>query len=260
MSQFDNVKILYESGNYFKESLDWYERCYLSSKIQRFQMFVVLLLLIGVLFVVYFLLSGMFPMHYKKALITTIEKTDESGLSISKITGYAHPTLSVADELMRRYVLNRESYSHPGLMALGYIDNKIDITRTLSSKSVFQDFTNSINLPNGLMSNFKNARNRNISILSVEFESGSSFFDSMMYMIYPGKIPNSAKIIFIEDFLGIQKKYLANISFNIKIPARPDDNNASDSNSIKEYLTGIGEKFDPRITFIVTAYKVKEIK
>ncbi|QED23733.1 hypothetical protein [Candidatus Deianiraea vastatrix] len=266
----DIIKILYESGNYFSDGMKWYKDVYLSSTISR-NLYLIVTILLGIAFFCSCaLINKLNSMKPKARIVTQIEQKDDvSDISISKIDKYYHPTLGIAKILIKQYISSREEYKYDGLYSIGSIQDQVKIVEEMSSRDIFMQFSKTVRDEGGIMYLYENRINKTITIESVEYESGKNFIDNLMYTIMPGKIPSRAKVIYTEELssLGVTKKYLVNIDYQIKIPFKKseenidfiDKNQATKKdetiNSIKSYLTGLDENFDPKIQFKITKYE-----
>jgi len=264
----DAIKILYESGHYFNEAMSWYKECYLSSTLSRNIYIIISIVLISSIAVSVKLINNLFPMHKTAKIVIQTERRDGSEIRIGQIDKFAHPTLSIAKLLIQNYIQIREGYTYGGIYSISEVQNQIKNVENTSARSVFLVFNQEMKAENGIMSLFQNRINKTINIEKVEYASGTSFFDALMYMVYPGKIPTSAKITYTEEIKGVTCKYLVYVEYNIKIPTKPIEKNvdfipkkeiSSSKNdkisSIKSYITGLDQKFDPHVQFTITGYK-----
>lgn len=272
-------KILYESGHYFQEAMSWYHVTYLQAPLVRNVYAMISIAIIIATISLALLMNNLFPMKTTLRMVVkneNIEKSDDETIVIRNISQkYMHPTLSIAKIMIENYIQHREEYINPGLKSLGYISEKINKIENLSSKSVFREFTKLQETNAGFSAMFHNNVLLKVKIVSVEFDTGATFMETMLYTLYPGMIAKSAKTIFTTEQDGIVNKYLANVTFDISIPAKRYSKNVDfiskeelqkqeevqnpDKAGLKEYLTGTQDVFDPNIQFKVTGYRVSRM-
>lgn len=265
----DVSKSMYEGGRYFMEGLDWYKDSYLSSKLSRNSYFIIFLIVFFSILVSVFVIRNFYPMKQKSTIILRGENEMSQKYVFVKLDKYSHPTLSVAKAMISEYIVEREGYKYGGISSIGEIQDKLSKIEFMSHKDVFSEYRKSDNSFDDFMYLFQNKIDKDVTVDSVEYESGYTFFDSLMYMIMPGKIPSSAIVKISQTIKGITTKYIVKVDFFIKIPAIPT-NDESDSvevkdggdlmennekiSDIKAYLTGLSKTFDPRIQFLILNY------
>lgn len=251
-------KTLYESGRYFKEGMHWYKKVYLSSLVTRNFYILISIIFVTSLYVLYLLVNNFFPMNRKITLVMEKKRDEDKSIVMEKISQNYHPTLAIARVILRNYVQEREEYLNPGFLALGYIDQKIQIVKNLSSRSVYSDFEKFIDKSNqdGYLYNFQNSITRNIKIESIEFEGASTNLENLFYKFYPGSIPNRARVIFISEAENEKKRFLAKITFDIKIPYKL---NTEDEKNIYVSEDKAKDSQSKNVQFVVLKYELSKL-
>ncbi len=274
----DVSKILYESGQYFNTAMSWYKVSYLSAPVTRNIYILICLAIIIAMGCLGLLMKNLYPDSAKVRMVVKTDKADDASIVIKNISSkYTHPTLSIAKVLISNYVEYREEYINPGLRALGYIEAKLQKVENISSRNVFKEFSAIQQTDQGFMALFRNNVKQKIKINSVEFDRSSTFKESLLDMVYPGRMAKSATVKFTIEKSGIDTRYIAIVAFDIKIPAKRNTDDEPDealpaakpasiakkgregAKNIKAYLTGTENIFNPNIEFKITKYKVSKL-
>ena len=160
-----------ESGEYFKQSKEWYNQIFLSPYFLRSTVFIFMITGSILLVLLYFNIRVLFPIN--KQIIYTINVRDTSNLA-AKITSadkFNDNTLkSVAWIFLESYVRIKESYNYDDLGSqMLYVKNK-------SSRAVYNRFANYLSLdnPNSPVLKLQKYAKKNIVVKKIDFQDDNT--------------------------------------------------------------------------------------
>jgi type IV secretion system protein VirB8 len=224
-SDTQSLKEYIESGEYYKDARRWYDATYLKAFSERTYLFFICIYIFILLCTLLLNFRVLLPLKVDmQYALYSSNYRDE--ITISKANQIPNnPLLSIADIMLRKYVIHREEYSYFNLnKQFAYVQNN-------STISVFNQFNNymSINNPISPILRYQQHVKREIKILSTSFPSNNNAIVRFNSLAKVG-----AEVF--EDML-----WEADISFN----ADKIDTNLEE-----------GQKFN----FVVTEYKLSVIE
>lgn len=231
----ESIKALKESGEYFSDSIRWYERKYLYVIAERSYLILLSIIFIVGLIISYYNINNLLPMNKKVEFAIF---TDNSLDYYSRILKLQQKDDLNTEELIAKYLINyyvimRENYDFNNLKEQEeYIKNN-------SSKQAFKNFKNYMSLTNvnSPILVFQKRIKKSIKITSIDFPQEYNY----------GMTPEYAVVKFIakvyDPLSGITRDstWLANVNF---------------------YLPNIKNVINNRSSFqfIVNDYRVQQIK
>lgn len=220
-----SVQDYIKSGEYFIDSRKWYNSTYIYPLVQKSVLlcFFVIILILSIVMVVN--LNSLFPIIQQVRYTITAEK-----LTNATITNANHvkndAITSIADIMIRNYVVHRESYDYELLR------RQFQFIQNNSTRIVFLQFVNLMNIDNPLSPVMRYQRNfkRSIEISSITYHKN-----------------NVVEVIFTSLVKNISKEILEHAVWKVMISFEIDPIN-------------IHLPPQSKFNFAVTSYKLKLIE
>lgn len=257
--KLNTIKTLYDSGAYFTDAKEWFQEIYVKS-IPRRNAYIFIVIFLTLCGLTGALIWQNLSMHVNiVAMVISKGKNQLYNHTISPINYNPNTALNIAHKLIYNYVKDYEEYVSQDIDFRLYLERKINIIKNNSSRNVFYKFIDETKSSDKIKEYFYSGKNRRITIKSIEFlEDINSHFDKVMYFLYPGKIPKHAQVTFMTSEDGVQKIFLADLEFDIKIPQAAKTKKEYTTKAQK-YLAGIDVNYSPIIQFTILEYRSKPI-
>jgi type IV secretory pathway component VirB8 len=160
-----------DSGEYYQDARDWYFAKYVSAH----GYFALAVAAFAILAYLSYLIINIATFEYQAKKIpfpVYFGEGTEKYLQIRPIrNGLTNINFSVADYLLRQYVMERESFK-PGFLRQGAWEHKVSIIRGLSSRQVFNQYANYVDIrknPDSPVIEFKKRAVREVEIDRIDF-------------------------------------------------------------------------------------------
>ena len=222
------IKSHIDSGEYFVDARDWYFAKYVYPTIERSLVFIIATTVVFAAFIGGNTIASLFPITKEVPLILAMPNADDRQPVITlKPNKTVEPQMLVTNYLLRKYIIDRESY------AFDKVERQIAIIHNNSSKLVAKKFENYIKIqnPDSPILLYQTSISREIEIISTKKVMND----------YNNWHVKYRAILIDEENNKIESLWLANVFFNI---------------SDIEALIANKEKFE----FLVTEYNTEQIK
>lgn len=220
-----SVQDYIKSGEYFNDARSWYNSTYMYPLIQR-SVVLLLTVIILVLFIILAItVNGLLPIDRQIRYAITA-KSLKSATIIPANHISKDPISSIADIMIRNYLMHRESYDYDLLAP------QFRFVQSNSTRIIFIQFANYMNIDNPLSPVMRYQRNlrRSIDIKSVSYKAN-----------------NEAEAIFTSLVKNISNEILEDMVWQATITFEIDP--------IDIYIPA-----NSRFNFTVTSYKLKLIE
>ena len=164
---FKSLKEYIESGEYFTDSRKWYKYKYIHPFSQRSFILVLSVVSLSIFLSIAINVKNLFPTSVQvKYSIFTENISDNKTAKVIKADQFGNDAVkSIADIMIRNYVIQRESYDY------NLLEKQFTFIQNNSTRIAFRDFYNfmSLNNPDSpLIKHQKNIR-KSVEILSVKY-------------------------------------------------------------------------------------------
>jgi type IV secretion system protein VirB8 len=223
----ESIKELIESGNYYSDAKSWYHYKYIQPISQRSYILLFSSVAIVVFLGIVVNIKGLLPLTVQiRYLINADASTNKTAQILRANQIEDAPTTSIADILIKNYVLKRESYRYDDLK------KQFVFVKNNSTRIVFRKFYNFMNIdnPTSPVMTYQKSISRTPTIISTK---------------YPG--PNKAIVKFgttAQDASGTQ---VENMVWQATIDYEIDDINPNLPNNT-------------RFNFTITDYQLTMLK
>lgn len=164
------LKEYIDTGEYFKDSREWYKHIYIRPFTQRSFIFILTItictLFLGVIINIYSLFPAVVKVQYSISAESSANKTAQ----IIEANRFENdPQASIADILIRSYVKHREAYSYANLR------KQFIFLKNNSTRIVFRRFYNFMNIdnPSSPVLKYQKEIKRRPEIISADYPSDS---------------------------------------------------------------------------------------
>jgi type IV secretion system protein VirB8 len=162
-----SIKEYIQSGEYFVDARKWYNFKYVSPVAQRSQIFMICcIFLIGFVSLPYSLYS-IFPLSKQVRYSIKSNEIYQTGANIIPANSFPHsPLQSIADIMVKNYVVQRESYNYDELK------KQFIFLQNHSTRVVFRQFVNFMNIDNrdSPIMRYQKTIKRSVNISSVDYD------------------------------------------------------------------------------------------
>jgi len=203
----DSLKIneSVRNGEYYANSMNWYRSIFIFPLFQKAMLFVNIIMTICLVLTIAFNMIKIFPLS--KQLRYNLEIDDESQMKaniikINNIEGSVEN--SIAQILIKDYIINRESYDYNKLLTqYVYINNS-------SSPEEYQNFKDymSLNNPSSPIIKYQKYSKRNVEISAI------NILDDVVEIYFTSKCINNEEIIENANWQVILKYSMDDIAIN----------------------------------------------
>lgn len=253
---FQQVKEEVESGEYFKDSLDWYMSRYVNPLVDRTIMIVVAIIATISLYALYQIINSAFPLVEEVPVVIRDYDMSRYRPMISEIRDRQDPEIRNSDEAVAKYLLltyinDRESYDFRD-SKVSDVNRKFNRVKNNSSYNEYNSFQEFMSRENAdsPINNFGKNIYKTTEILSFKFmrDESKNGYEKIKWL-FGAKIPSKAEIRFATKTHYINadgkkavdtENYLARIDFTF-------------GGLDRDAKTGI-------LNFVVNQYKLFRIK
>jgi type IV secretory pathway component VirB8 len=216
------IKGSVESGDFFKDSFDWYTFRYAAPLCDRTWLFFVTIASVVISYVLMNMVTDMLPIAQKVPIVIVAKDTT---LYYPQIKGLKNSQdVKTVDEavikyLLVKYIENREEYNF-SKMTTNHLNKKFNVIKnnsTLGEYKRFKEFLN-LNNKNSPIKDFGKNVSRKIAIKSFSFKRGvnKDFISKARDFVY-SQVPTQADVNYDLTISGekgdVVKSYLVKISF-----------------------------------------------
>jgi type IV secretory pathway component VirB8 len=250
--RYDAIRESVESGEYFKDGLNWYFFRYVNPFCERTIFFISCTLIALMFYMLFNMIESSYPLVRKVPIV--VKAVDESMyfpylIKLKQDNQNARSVdEAVLSYLLKKYVMNREdhNYSDAEIEPINLKFNKI---RNTSSSAEYQNFQNfmSKNNPSSPIYDFGKDAYRKIDIESINFiENNPKTFSDKAKSFLVDTIPTDAEVrytLYYKHDTGevTSQKFLVKINFTFAGIHRKEDNDTDSSlqfrvNSYNTYI------------------------
>jgi type IV secretion system protein VirB8 len=165
-SEIKSLKDYIESGEYFTDAKEWYYFKYIQPFSHRSYLFILTLIILSSFSVILLNINVLLPMVTEVEYFIKAETSQNNTAEIIRANQINnHPLKSVADIMIKNYVIKREKYNYLNLK------KQFTFIKNNSTRIVFRRFYNLMNIdnPSSPVMLYEKEGTRNIKILSAQY-------------------------------------------------------------------------------------------
>lgn len=223
----ESIKELIESGDYYKDAKSWYRYKYIQPISQRSYILLFSSVAIVVFLGIVVNIRGLLPLDVQIRYLINADASANKTAQILRANQIKNaPTASIADILIKNYIIKRENYRYEDLK------NQFVFVKNNSTRIVFRKFYNFMNIdnPNSPVMTYQKSISRTTKILSTKYPS-----------------PNKAIVKFNTTAQDASGNQVENMVWQATIDYEMDDINPNLPNNA-------------RFNFTITDYQLKMLK